>query len=89
MVKPDVIHPKGVLNGKKSMMEWRSRFISCFTNLFIYTMPSAIDCTVLSSQDEFQRSSFFDITSKSRQLWDDNNDLRDIVIGEDLPIGSH
>ncbi len=45
-------------------------------------MASTIDCTVLSSHDELQRTSFFDITGKSGQLWDDNNDLRETVTGE-------
>lgn len=51
------------------------RFETCAANLLVYAAPSAVDRAVLCSHDSLDRCLRFHVTGKTRNLWDDHNDL--------------
>ena len=54
-----------------------SRLITLSTNLFVNTASSSVDRAVLSSHDGLKGALVLDITRKSRQLGNGDDDLGD------------
>lgn len=60
-------------------MRWKNdshlRLIASFADLFIDTASTTVNRTVLCCHDRLDRTFCFDLASKPRNFWDDDDDL--------------